>query len=69
MEGELNVQNGRCRELNYSFMDEHGGLNEGIVTPADMLSFARQVAMAMVSLLLRYFEICLSIKGKETESS
>lgn len=29
-------------------MDEHGGLNEGVVTPADMLSFARQVAMAMV---------------------
>ena len=35
--------------MNYSFMDEHGGLNEGVVTPADMLSFARQVAMAMVS--------------------
>ena len=48
LEGEITVQAGRCPELNYSLMDEHGGLNEGVVTPADMLSFARQVAMAMV---------------------
>jgi hypothetical protein len=33
-------------------MDEHGGINEGVVTPADLLSFARQVAMAMVRIFV-----------------
>lgn len=47
LEGELTIQAGRSPQLNYSIMDEHGGINEGIVTPADLLSFARQVAMAM----------------------
>ncbi|XP_052766191.1 uncharacterized protein LOC128207355 [Mya arenaria] len=47
LEGELSVQAGRSPELNYSLMDEHGGLNEGVVKPADLLSFARQVSMAM----------------------
>ncbi|XP_060560953.1 uncharacterized protein LOC132720760 [Ruditapes philippinarum] len=47
LEGELTIQAGRSPELNYSLMDEHGGINEGVVTPADLLSFARQVAMAM----------------------
>lgn len=46
LEGELTIQAGRP-EINYSIMDEHGGINEGVVTPADLLSFARQVAMAM----------------------
>ncbi|KAL4237986.1 hypothetical protein ACF0H5_002697 [Mactra antiquata] len=47
LEGELTIQAGRSPELNYSFVDEHGGINEGVVTPANLLSFARQVAMAM----------------------
>ena len=54
LEGEITVQAGRCPELNYSLMDEHGGLNEGVVTPADMLSFARQVAMAMVCVFSQF---------------
>ena len=59
LEGELTQQSGRTAELNYSFMDEHGGLNEGVVTPADMLSFARQVAMAMVNIHWYIFLECL----------
>ncbi|XP_053406432.1 ephrin type-A receptor 2-like [Mercenaria mercenaria] len=47
LEGELTVEAGRSPELNYSLMDEHGGINEGVIKPADLLSFARQVAMAM----------------------
>ena len=65
MEGELTQQTGRSPELNYSFMDEHGGLNEGVVTPADMLSFARQVAMAMVRVLYTVFRSLLK-KHKKT---
>lgn len=30
-------------------MDENGGVDSGVITSIDMLSFARQVAMAMVS--------------------
>lgn len=30
-------------------MDPNGRVDNGAITPADMLSFARQVAMAMVS--------------------
>ena len=49
LEGEFQSETGKSVTLNYSIMDEHGGINEGVVKPADLLSFARQVAMAMVS--------------------
>lgn len=48
LDGDLSFDSEKGYEINYSMMDEHGGINEGIVRPADLLSFARQVAMAMV---------------------
>lgn len=53
-EGDLRKRNGGPSEMTYSMMDENGDMDNGVVTPADMLSFARQVAMAMVSTLSDY---------------
>ncbi|XP_048735561.1 fibroblast growth factor receptor 4-like isoform X2 [Ostrea edulis] len=47
LEGDFQKSIGRSSEVAYSLMDENGGIDSGIITPADMLSFARQVAMAM----------------------
>lgn len=49
LEGDFLKRIGRPSEVVYSLMDENGGIDSGVITPADMLSFARQVAMAMVS--------------------
>lgn len=50
LEGDFQKSIGRSSEVAYSLMDENGGIDSGIITPADMLSFARQVAMAMASI-------------------
>lgn len=47
LEGDFLKRIGRPSEVVYSLMDENGGIDSGVITPADMLSFARQVAMAM----------------------
>ena len=36
-------------EITYTVLGDSGGEESGVVTPVDMLSFARQVSMAMVS--------------------
>ncbi|KAK3585208.1 hypothetical protein CHS0354_027499 [Potamilus streckersoni] len=46
LEGEL-TKSGPQTELIYSLMDDDGGIDNGVIRPTDMLSFARQVAMAM----------------------
>eukprot|EP00106_Octopus_bimaculoides_P022655 XP_014790097.1 PREDICTED: proto-oncogene tyrosine-protein kinase receptor Ret-like isoform X1 [Octopus bimaculoides] len=45
-EGEVRLRNGTS-ELNYSVMDKNGQIENGIITPVDILSFARQISMAM----------------------
>ncbi|XP_060085789.1 uncharacterized protein LOC132565175 [Ylistrum balloti] len=47
LEGDLQKRAGRPSEVVYSIMGVNGGIESGVITPADMLSFARQVAMAM----------------------
>lgn len=47
MEGDFNKRAGHPTEVTYSIMDPNGDIDNGVITPADMLSFARQVAMAM----------------------
>ncbi|XP_069117918.1 uncharacterized protein [Argopecten irradians] len=47
LEGDLQKRVGRPSEVVYSIMGMNGGIESGVITPADMLSFARQVAMAM----------------------
>ncbi|XP_061195743.1 uncharacterized protein LOC133203964 [Saccostrea echinata] len=47
LEGDFQKRIGRPSEVVYSLMDESGGIDSGVITPADMLSFARQTAMAM----------------------
>ncbi|KAJ8308507.1 hypothetical protein KUTeg_013381 [Tegillarca granosa] len=47
LEGELQKRTGCPCEITYSIMDHSGGIDSGVITPTDMLSFARQVAMAM----------------------
>lgn len=48
MEGDFTKRVGHPTEVTYSIMDPNGDIDNGVITPADMLSFARQVAMAMV---------------------
>ncbi|XP_076099206.1 uncharacterized protein LOC143068793 isoform X1 [Mytilus galloprovincialis] len=47
MEGDFTKRVGHPTEVTYSIMDPNGDIDNGVITPADMLSFARQVAMAM----------------------
>ncbi|RUS83028.1 hypothetical protein EGW08_009216, partial [Elysia chlorotica] len=47
MEGDLRKRSDGPSEITYTVIQDCGGLESGTVTPADMLSFARQVAMAM----------------------
>lgn len=49
LDGDIQKRVGRPSEVVYSIMGINGGLESGVISPADMLSFARQVAMAMVS--------------------
>ena len=49
MEGDLRKRSDGPSEITYTVIQDSGSLECGVVTPADMLSFARQVAMAMVS--------------------
>lgn len=46
MEGEVRAKNG-VSEINYSIMDKNGQIENGIITAIDILSFARQVSIAM----------------------
>ncbi|WAR20015.1 FGFR2-like protein, partial [Mya arenaria] len=43
LEGELSVQAGRSPELNYSLMDEHGGLNEGVIIKVCDFGLSRDI--------------------------
>ncbi|KAK3772749.1 hypothetical protein RRG08_013442 [Elysia crispata] len=47
MEGDLRKRSDGPSEITYTVIQDSGSLECGVVTPADMLSFARQVAMAM----------------------
>ncbi|XP_041351052.1 uncharacterized protein LOC121370023 [Gigantopelta aegis] len=47
MEGDLCKRPDGPSEITYSMLLDTGGIENGIITPADMLSFARQVSMAM----------------------
>ncbi|GFR66256.1 neurite outgrowth regulated kinase precursor [Elysia marginata] len=47
LEGDLRKRSDGPSEITYTMIQDSGGLECGVVTPADMLSFARQVAMAM----------------------
>ena len=49
MEGDLQKRSNGPSEIQYSMLQDCGGIENGVITPTDMLSFARQVAMAMVS--------------------
>ncbi|CAL1544980.1 unnamed protein product [Lymnaea stagnalis] len=47
LDGDLRKRTDGTSEITYTMVQENGGIENGVVTPADMLSFARQVAMAM----------------------
>ena len=45
-------------------LQDCGGIENGVITPTDMLSFARQVAMAMVRRkILVFFELRDEVKA------
>ena len=64
MEGDLLKRPDGPSEITYSMLLDTGGIENGIITPADMLSFARQVSMAMVS----YFFSFLFSQSSECEN-
>ncbi|XP_076442731.1 uncharacterized protein LOC143281407 [Babylonia areolata] len=47
LEGDLQKRADGPSEIQYSMLQDCGGIENGVITPTDMLSFARQVAMAM----------------------
>ncbi|XP_067682069.1 uncharacterized protein [Haliotis asinina] len=47
LEGDLRKRSDGASEIAYSMVDDSGGIENYFITPTDMLSFARQVAMAM----------------------
>ncbi|GFO04096.1 fibroblast growth factor receptor [Plakobranchus ocellatus] len=47
MEGDLLKRSDGPSEITYTVIQDSGSQESGVVSPADMLSFARQVAMAM----------------------
>ncbi|XP_055957203.1 ephrin type-A receptor 3 isoform X2 [Patella vulgata] len=47
MEGDFRKGTDGQSEIIYSLVQDTGGIDNGVIIPADMLSFARQVAMAM----------------------
>ena len=49
LEGDLQKRGNGPSEIQYSMLEGCGGIENGVITPTDMLSFARQVSMAMVS--------------------
>jgi hypothetical protein len=49
LEGDLQKRSNGPSEIHYAMLPDCGGIENGVITPTDMLSFARQVAMAMVS--------------------
>lgn len=55
MEGDLRKRSDGTSEITYAMVQDCGEIENGVVTPADMLSFARQVSMAMVSTVLCVF--------------
>ena len=52
LEGDLQKRPNGPSEIQYSMLQDCGGIENGVITPTDMLSFARQVAMAMVGTLV-----------------
>ena len=57
LEGSLNKESDGPACIGYSMIHECGGIDNGVISPTDILSFARQVAMAMVS----PFTFCIAI--------
>ncbi|KAK0046893.1 neurite outgrowth regulated kinase isoform X1, partial [Biomphalaria pfeifferi] len=47
LEGDLRKRPDGTSEMTYAMVQDCGEIENGVVTPADMLSFARQVSMAM----------------------
>ncbi|ESO93545.1 hypothetical protein LOTGIDRAFT_119146 [Lottia gigantea] len=47
MEGDFRKRTDGQSEIIYSLVQDSGGIDNGVIVPSDMLSFARQIAMAM----------------------